>query len=130
MNFARGLTVLPVLGMMVGCAQPSPPPPKLAQTERADWTVPVTPQHAKEWTPEEAKAVLVARAAVEQMAKLANAPVPDIMEFRVTPELGGWSVYVQYVGAYVDGKAYPAPGFFAVVEIGRDWNVRRIVGGA
>ena len=57
-------------------------------------------------------------------------PAPDIMEFRVEAVPSGWSVYVQYVGAYVDGKPIAMPGGFAVVYIDSDWKVARIVGGA
>ena len=89
------------------------------------WTAPLTPEQVKKWSPQEAKAVLIAWAAIQQATKQ-----PDIMEFRVKPIPTGWEVYVQYVGGHVDGKPITMPGGFAVVNIDSDWKVTRIVGGA
>ena len=132
MHMLQRLAAPCILGTIVGCGSTSNRP-SVVQREQpatAPWTVAITPQRAREWTPEEAKAVLVARAALDEQAKRANAPAPDIIEFRVTPEPNGWSVYVEFVGYYVDGKAGPAPGYFTVVEIDREWNVTRTIGGA
>lgn len=132
MHVLRRLSVACVLATSVGCGSTSDHP-SVARHEdptTAPWTVAITPQRAREWTPEEAKAVLIARAAVDELAKRANAPAPEILEFRVTPEPSGWSVYVEFVGYYVEGKAGPAPGYFTVIEIDRNWNITRVVGGA
>lgn len=94
------------------------------------WTAAISPERVAAWSPQEAKAVLVAWAAVERSSKHAGAARPDIMEFRVKGVPSGWEVYVQFVGGYDEGKPLPMPGNFCVVQIGPDWKVIRIVGGA
>src|SRR5438105_1579143 len=71
-----------------------------------------------------------ARAAVERQAQQAGQPEPAIMGFRATRTARGWSVYVQFVGLWEQGKPMGAPGSFCVVNIDGDWNVTQITGGA
>lgn len=125
------VSLLWLLGLAGGCdstrtvtatVPPAMPPPA--------WNSPLSPDEVKEWSPQEAKAVLVAWAAVMRESKQAGGPVPDIMKFVVKPVPTGWEVHVQYVGGYVDGKPIPMSGNFAVVEIDPNWKIIRIVGGA
>jgi hypothetical protein len=104
----------------VSATQPSAPP----------WTPALSPEQARRLTPDEAKAILVARAALEQQAKESGFPSPNIMAYKVTGTAVGWEVHVSYVGAAYDGKVVGAPGYFSVVYIDHAWNVTRIVGGA
>jgi hypothetical protein len=105
-------------------AQPSASPKAL------NWTPPLSPEQVSGWSPEEAKAVLIAWSTVDRNAKNAGTAAPDIVSFRVTPCPEGWQVYVQFVGTYLGGKPVAAPGYFAVLTISRDWQVLRTAGGA
>lgn len=131
MRIMRLNLLLGVLSTIAGCTHsptdghPSPQPPATSP----QWNAPLSPEQVKGWSPEEAKAVVIARAAVEQMSMRSGGPAPDIMEFRVTPTPTGWEVYVSFVGAYVDGQPIGGAGYFTVVEVDRNWNVTRLVGG-
>lgn len=103
--------------------------PPATQTDA--WQPSLSVEQASALPLDQAKAVLVARAALEQNAKRSGYPPPNVMAFRVTPRSpDGWEVYVEYVGASVDGQPISAPGYFCTVYIAGDWSVSRIVGGA
>lgn len=126
-NVRLEMLVLGLLALVGGCASSRTP---AATRCPPAWTAPLTPEQVTKWLPQEAKAVLLAWAAVQQASKQAGRLAPDIMEFRVEPISNGWDVYIQYVGVYVDGKPTKTPGSFTVVYIDSDWQVTRIVGGA
>lgn len=115
---------------LCGCRAPSPPQSPPAPERHPEWTVPLSPEQARNWSPRQAKAVLIAMTAVQQESKNGGYPPPDMMEIRpqVTPT--GYDVYVQFAGAYIDGKPVGIPGGFVVVSINADWKVTRIIGGA
>jgi hypothetical protein len=130
MNKSRPIVLLLGLQALVGGCDSSPTATATSPPPPHPWTSPLSPDEVKEWSPQEAKAVLVAWAAVMRESKQAGGHAPDIMKFVVKPVPTGWEVFVQYVGVYVDGKPMPAPSYFAVVEIDPNWRVIRIVGGA
>lgn len=119
---------LPLCGA-IGCSRP-PQTTVTAPLSAASWTAPLTPGQVARWSPQEAKAVLIAWAALQCRYKQIGARAPDVMDFQIHASPKGWEVHVQLAGGYVDGKAIGAPGYFEVVEIGADWKVIRIVGGA
>ena len=97
---------------------------------RKKWLPAISLDQAQALSPDEAKAILIARAAVEQ-ANLRQPEPPAIL--RLTPERDGtgWSVHVTFVGLYdSDGTPMPGPGYFCVVHIDKDWHVTAITGGA
>jgi len=96
----------------------------------SNWTAAISPTQARNLSPQEAKAILVAVGAIELQAKTEGAARPDTVDFKARPSPNGWEVYVQFGGGYADGKPVPMPGNFVTVEIDSNWNVTRIVGGA
>ena len=94
------------------------------------WAVSLTPVEASELSGDEAKAIVVARAAIEQQAKDRNAEAPKILKLIARRTNAGFDVHVEYVGYTYRGAVGGAPGFFSSVRIDRDWNVTAIVGGA
>lgn len=81
-------------------------------------------------SPDEAKAVLLARSVVEESAKLAGQAAPQILHFYPKATEDGWDVHVEYVAFWINGKPFSGPGFFTDVLIGRNWKVIRVIGGA
>jgi hypothetical protein len=94
------------------------------------WNVAITAEMAKAFSPDAAKAVLIAIAAVEECAKQYGCDRPDILDIRPEKNNKGWSVFVGFVGYWDDGKSGPMPGNFNSVQIDENWNVISIVGGA
>ena len=94
------------------------------------WAVGVSPERAAALPPEPAKAVLVARAYLEQQAKNANTTQPQFLSFEPTASRSGWDVRVQFVGAWRNGEPTAGPGFFTIIQIDRQWRVVRLRGGA
>ena len=94
------------------------------------WAVGLTPERARSLSPEEAKAVLIARAYLEGRAKDAAGLRPDILEFRPSRMDRGWSVYVGFVGFWNNDEPQGAPGYFCTVYINENWEVTSVVGGA
>jgi len=94
------------------------------------WAVGVSPEQAAGLAGDAAKAVLVARAYLEQQAKNANAPQPQFLGFDPSPSHSGWDVRVQFVGVWRNGEPTPGPGYFAMLQIDRQWKVARVRGGA
>src|SRR2546421_2375298 len=90
----------------------------------------VSLQEAQRLAPDEAKAILVARAAVEEAAAKAGAEMPQIMDLHVSRNGSGWVVHVQYVGGFFEGRPIGMAGNFAAVFIDDKWEVIRIGGGA
>lgn len=90
----------------------------------------MTVEQAMSLSPEEAKAIAIARAAVERDNFAAGYGAPQIMEFKVRKTDTGWSVYVGFVGLWDQGRPYKSIGNFCTVELDRDWQVRRVMGGA
>jgi hypothetical protein len=81
-------------------------------------------------TSDEAKAIVVARAALEEAAAKAGDAMPQIMEVHATRNEKGWIVHVQYVGGWFEGRPMGMAGFFSDVFIDERWEVKRIGGGA
>jgi len=79
---------------------------------------------------DEAKAIVVARAAVEEAAAKIGGEMPQIMEFIVRRNGSGWVVHVQCVGGWFEGRPIGMAGNFADVFIDDKWEVTRIGGGA
>jgi hypothetical protein len=128
----RGLALLFIVAGLSGCAatETSTFPAPTTTTNPQMWNVSVSPEMAKSLSPDAAKAVLVALAALEDDAKRGGAMRPDILDIRPTRTANGWSVFVAFVGFWLDGKPGGMPGNFCTVEIDKDWNVTRIMGGA
>jgi hypothetical protein len=119
--------------LLIGCQQSREPDRRMAphtSDSAAPWVPSLTVERAKSYTPEEAKAILIARAAVENQAKECRGWPPNIMGYNVSHVQGRWSVYIQFVGIWDNDKPIPAPSFFTVVNIDAEWKVTSIVGGA
>lgn len=117
--------VLAAVASAAGCASsrknaPAPPTPP------AGWFAAFTPEQARALTPDEAKAVAVARAAVEKdMMELSG------LELKAERTTDGWSVRVTHFSFdWQLPHRFRMPGNFCVVYIDRQWNVTRVVGGA
>ena len=94
------------------------------------WVPAVSLHAAQALSADEAKAILIARAAVEEMNRDSSEP-PAILELAPTREEDGWSVHVTFVGGYGgDGSPGRGPGYFCVVKIDKAWKVTGIVSGA
>lgn len=121
-----------ILAALTGCAakQTASVPNSQPSAARARWIATLSPQQVSALSPEEAKAILLARATIEQRARDAGLPQPQVLEYRVRGNSDGWAVYVQYVGVWDEGKPRPAPGYFSTVYIDRNWAIRKVVGGA
>ena len=127
----RSLTLAIVLWALTGCAVHEGTPARgQLETAPSPWVMTLSPQQVSNLSPEDAKAILFARAAIEQQAKSAGAPSPQVLEYRVTDTRDGWEVHVQFVGLWDGGKPSPGPGYFSTVYINKDWTLRKIVGGA
>ena len=93
------------------------------------WSLGISPEQAAALPPEPAKAVLVARAYLEQQAKNANATQPQFLSFEPTASRSGWDVRVQFVGAWRNGDPTAGPGFLTIIQIDRQWRIVRLRGG-
>lgn len=96
----------------------------------APWVTSITPEDVKTLSPDEAKAILLAHAVIENNAKRAGRPAPEILHFYPKATADGWDVHVEYVAFWDNGRPYSGPGFFTDVLIGRDWQIIRMSGGA
>ena len=94
------------------------------------WAVGVSPESAKVLTPDEAKAVLIARAYLESDAKEHGRTRPDILEMRANRSGRGWSVRVSFVGFWDNDEPHGGPSYFCTMEINESWEVTSVVGGA
>jgi hypothetical protein len=81
----------------------------------------MTVREAASLSPEEAKAIVVARAAVE-----AQSGEGIHARFRAEPVPDGWSVHVKFIPPV--GYVTPT-GYFCNVYLDAQFNVRKIVGG-
>ena len=86
------------------------------------WPVGISPDAARNLTPDECKAILVAKAAIESSRGDAIHA-----RFKVEKVGDGWVVTAFYT--YPPGYLSP-PGNFTAVWISRDWLVKRVIGGA
>ena len=80
---------------------------------------------ASEFSSDEAKAVEVAKAALEK----ADRKRVDA-RYKVTRVPEGFSVHVSYVTGYQRGQPVFIPGGFCVVLVSTQWTVIKILGGA
>lgn len=94
------------------------------------WVPTLTPDEVKAISPDEAKAVLLARSVIEENAKKAGRAAPEILHFYPKATEDGWDVHVEYVAFWTNGKPYSGAGFFSDVRIGRNWKVIQVIGGA
>ena len=112
------------VGMLIGSSGcVTQPKPASTQTTLLDaWPAEMLPADARNLTPDECKAILVARAALEARK---NAEIHA--HFRVTKQHGDWWVTADYTPArdYVSSV-----GNFSTVVIAPDWSVKQIIGGA
>ena len=93
------------------------------------WSPAVSLHQAQSLSPDEAKAILIARAAVEEFNQNMREP-PGILSLTPERDGDGWSVHVTFVGAYSpDGTPAGGPGYFCVVHIDKDWKMTGITGG-
>src|SRR2546423_14770111 len=90
----------------------------------------VSLQDAQRLAPDEAKAIVVARAAVEEAAAKTGGGMTPIIKFHLSRNGSGWVVHVQYVGGWFEGRPIGMAGNFAAVFIDDKWEVIRIGGGA
>jgi hypothetical protein len=117
----------PIIG---GCttepAQRSLPTFALAPTY---WTVATPSDRAAAMTSDEAKAVLVARGYIEELARkqAADAKIPadqpQFLDFQPRQSAQGWDVYVEFVGEWVNDKPTRSVGHTTLVRIDRRWKV-------
>jgi hypothetical protein len=133
----KRILILLLLNSTVGCAVADQRSPVKAERDRDPpdrWVVPLSPKQVESMSPDEAKAVLLARSFLEQDYKEQGAAAPSILEFRAAATPEGWQVYVQFVGYWIKARngwqAGPAMGNFCVVSIGKDWRVKHISPGA
>jgi hypothetical protein len=131
MNLSQLLPLMLLIGL-VGCVsemkgQSATAPPEAPQ-RKAFATISV--QEAQRLAPDEAKAIIIARAAVEEAAAKTGGEMPQIMGIGASRNGNGWVVHVQYVGGWFEGRPTGMAGFFADVLINEKWEVTRIGGGA
>src|SRR5260221_6425337 len=97
---AHVIVTLVTLGLLLtvagccGLSQRAEDPPLQQPSLPSNWTATLSPELVRNWSPEEAKAVLVALASEQQSSKQAGSPPPDIRMFKVTTTPAGWEVYV------------------------------------
>src|SRR6185436_18856335 len=100
-----------------GCKSNNGSELKTAQAPARKAFATISLQAAQQLTSDEAKAIVVARAAVEEAAAKAGEETPQIMEFRVSRNQSGWIVHVQYIGGWFEGRPIGMAGFFSDVFI-------------
>src|SRR5436190_14865739 len=76
--------------------------PPAAPQRRAFATISL--QDAHRLAVDEAKAIVVARAAVEEAAAKTGGEMPQIMNLHVSRNGSGWVIHVQYVGGWFEGR--------------------------
>lgn len=116
--------------MVAGCVSEPAEQTTVPEYAKGLWSVSISPEQAAVLTPDAAKAVLVARAYLEQQSKNASATQPQFLSFEPTASRSGWDVRVQFVGAWRNGEPTAGPGFFTIIQIDRQWKVVRLRGGA
>ena len=100
------------------------------ESSSVSWVPPLAPGEVKALSPDEAKAVLMARSVIEENAKKEGQAAPQILHFYPKATADGWDVHVEYVAFWTNGKPTSGAGFFADVLIGRNWKVIKVIGGA
>ena len=130
MSYSPALAMVSVMLISIGLGCAPQSNVNMAQLDSSPprnvgrWLPSVSQFQAQNFDPDTAKAVLIARAAIEQSASDAHGPRPEIAELRPIDEGDrGWSVYVRY------GGLQPA-GSFSAVSISKDWKTVHIQGGA
>jgi hypothetical protein len=94
-----------------------------------DWTVGETSGRAAALTGDQAKAVLIARAYVDEQARKPETGTglpgrqPQFIDFQPRQSADGWDVYVEFVGTWINDRPARSPGHSAVVRIDRRWKV-------
>lgn len=120
MRSLLAVSVVSLIGL-AGCAPQSMP--TTTETRIIDaWPPEMLLADARNLTPEECKAILVARAALEASNK-----AEIHAHFRVNKQHGDWRVTADYTPArdYVSSV-----GNFSTLVIAPDWSVKQIIGGA
>ena len=130
MTVSQTLSFLILIGL-VGCVSEmrSPKESSHEAPEKKAFAA-LSLEEAQRLTPDEAKAIVVARAAVEEAAAKTGGEMPQIMNLHVGRNGSGWVIHVQYVGGWFEGRPIGMAGNFADVLIDDKWEVTRIVGGA
>ena len=127
------VSLLAVVALVCGC-QSSGKREQLPTDQHRDqpknWIPALTLAEAQSCSLHVAKAILIARAALEEQAHNSGFGEPQVMEFRVEDTPTDIIVRASYVGMWDQGRPFPAPGYFSTVYIGKDWHVEKIVGGA
>ena len=93
------------------------------------WTPAVAPNQATQLSPDAAKAVLVARAYLDERAKQAGRSQPQYLSFEPTRNNSGWQVRVKYVARWENGEPVEAQGYSLVVALDPQWKVIRLGAG-
>jgi hypothetical protein len=127
---SASFVLLPLFAL--GCCNHAPEPSTtMSEPEgQPGWFMSPTTSEVAALSPEQAKALLVARAYVE-----AQATRSQMLKFQVTPasDGNGFEVMVSYMVA--DGHPHSArligmPGGFTVFQVDRNWKIVKIMGGA
>lgn len=133
MNATSVIGVMSIIAVSLASCQSSEtsvsPQPR-ASLNPAHWVPAMTPDDATALSPDEAKAILLARSVVEENAKRAGQPAPEILHFYPKATEDGWDVHVEYLAFWHNGEPSSAAGFFTEVLIGRNWKIIRVIGGA
>jgi hypothetical protein len=87
------------------------------------WTVGVTGEQARALEPAAAKAVLLARATLDERARQAGRSQPQYVSFTPSRSGDGWQVEVKYVARWDNGQPVDVPEATVVILIDRHWNV-------
>jgi len=117
-----------MLGFTCGCVT-EPPRTDVVPPTNPLWTPGVAAEKAKELSPEAAKAVLVARAYLDERAKQSGRSQPQYLAFEPTRTNSGWEVRVKFVARWENGEPVEAQGYEVVVALDPQWKVTRFGAG-
>jgi hypothetical protein len=92
------------------------------------WTPGVTGEQARALEPATAKAVLLARATLDERARQAGRSQPQYVSFAPSRSDDGWQVEVKYVARWDNGEPVNVPEATVVILVDRHWNVIRFGG--
>lgn len=123
MRFSLFLCVL-----VCGCQTTTTTTSRVPSSSPLHWTPALTPDEAGDLTPDAAKAILVARAAIEERSKKLGQPAPPILSFQTAHEGDGWTVRVNWVATWENDQPKSMEGYFTVVHIDSKWKVTSMGG--
>ena len=118
------IAALILLLAVSGCTDLTTPQARSAPTTLPipSWPADISPDEVRNLTPDECKAILVAKAAIESSRGEAIHA-----RFKVEKQSDDWVVHAFYT--HPAGYA-TLPGDFTAVWISHDWSVKHMIGGA